>query len=241
MQPNPDKFQVLAVGKKTFEKSPSIQIQNSNLSCETVVKLLGIDIDYLLNFDLHISNLCRKASQQLNILKRLGPFLSKLNKLTIFYTFILSNFNFCPLAWHFCTDKNTNKFEKVQERALRFVYNDFDSTYLELVDKVKVPTLQVRRIRTMALETFKIMNNLSPTCLNSLVKIKTSKYSFRYSNIQDLPRVRTSTYGKKSFKFAAASLWNSLPGHFRRKNSFSQFRRLIQSWNGSECHCSACI
>jgi hypothetical protein len=98
MQPNPDKFQVLAVGKKTFEKSPSIQIQNSNLSCETVVKLLGIDIDYLLNFDLHISNLCRKASQQLNILKRLGPFLSKLNKLTIFYTFILSNFNFCPLA-----------------------------------------------------------------------------------------------------------------------------------------------
>jgi hypothetical protein len=27
MQANPDKFQVLAVGKKTFEKSPSIQIQ----------------------------------------------------------------------------------------------------------------------------------------------------------------------------------------------------------------------
>ena len=80
-----------------------MQIQNSNLSCETVVKLLGIDNDYQLNFDLHISNLCRKASQQLNILKRLGPCLSKLNKLTIFYKFTLSNFNFCPLAWHFCT------------------------------------------------------------------------------------------------------------------------------------------
>ena len=88
MQANPDKFQVLAVGKKTFEKSPSIQIQNSNLSCETVVKLLGIYIDYQLNFDLHISNLCRKASQQLNILKLLESFLSKLNKLITFYTFI---------------------------------------------------------------------------------------------------------------------------------------------------------
>ena len=53
MQANTDKFQVLAVGKKNFEKSPSLQIQN--LSCETVVKLLGIDIDYQLNFD----NLCR--------------------------------------------------------------------------------------------------------------------------------------------------------------------------------------
>jgi hypothetical protein len=34
MQANPDKFQVLAVGKKTFAKNPSIQIQNNILSCE---------------------------------------------------------------------------------------------------------------------------------------------------------------------------------------------------------------
>jgi hypothetical protein len=46
MQANPDKFQVLAVGKNTFAKNPSIQIQNNILSCEETVKLLGIDIDY---------------------------------------------------------------------------------------------------------------------------------------------------------------------------------------------------
>jgi hypothetical protein len=33
-----------------------------------VVKLLGIDIDYQLNFNYHIKNICRKASQQLNVL-----------------------------------------------------------------------------------------------------------------------------------------------------------------------------
>ena len=54
-----------------------------------VVKLLGVDIDYQLNFDQHISNLCRKAGQQLNVLKRLSPFLSRLNKLTIFHTFYI--------------------------------------------------------------------------------------------------------------------------------------------------------
>jgi hypothetical protein len=57
------------------------------------------------NFYAHISTICRKASQQQNILKHLGSYLNRLNKLTIFHTFILSNFNFCPLAWHFCTDK----------------------------------------------------------------------------------------------------------------------------------------
>ena len=42
MQANPDKFQVLAVGKKTFDKNMKICIQNSTLSCEETVKLLGI-------------------------------------------------------------------------------------------------------------------------------------------------------------------------------------------------------
>jgi hypothetical protein len=43
-------------------------IQNSTLLCEERVKLLGIEIDYQLNFDIDISSICRKASQQLNIL-----------------------------------------------------------------------------------------------------------------------------------------------------------------------------
>jgi hypothetical protein len=45
MQANPNKFQILAVGKKTFDKNMKICIQNSTLSCEERVKLLGIEID----------------------------------------------------------------------------------------------------------------------------------------------------------------------------------------------------
>jgi hypothetical protein len=106
MQANPDKFQFLAVSRKTYDKNPSIHIQNFDLTCESTVKLIGIDNDYQLNVDAHISTICRKASQQQNILKRLGSYLNRLNKLTIFHTFIRSNFNFCPLSWHFCTDNN---------------------------------------------------------------------------------------------------------------------------------------
>jgi hypothetical protein len=83
MQANTDKFQVLAVGKKTFDKNMKICIQNSTLSCEETVKHLGIEIDYQLNFDIHISSICRKASQQLNILKRLGRYLDRLSKHTV--------------------------------------------------------------------------------------------------------------------------------------------------------------
>ena len=100
-----------------------------------------------------------------------------------------------------------------------------------------------RRQRTMAIETFNIINKIAPSCLSTWFKLHTwsnTKYSFRYSNILEIPQVRTSRYGKMSFKFAAATLWNSFPNHFRTENSFSQFKSLIQSWNGSVCRCFAC-
>ena len=45
---------------------------------------------------------------------------------------------------------------------------------------------------------------------------------------------------KNTFKYFAAKTWNDLPDHFRKETSFLQFKNLINSWNGSSCHCSAC-
>ena len=64
MQANPEKFQALAIGKKTFDKKPVFEINDVKISCDESVKLLGVEIDYLLKFDSHISSICRKAAQQ---------------------------------------------------------------------------------------------------------------------------------------------------------------------------------
>jgi hypothetical protein len=53
--------------------------------------------------------------------------------------------------------------------------------------------------------------------------------------------VRTSTYGKNSFKYAAAVLWTDLPDDFRKKNdNFNQFNNILKSWNGNVCNCPVC-
>ena len=135
------------------------------------MKLLGIDIDYQLNFDHHIKKLSRKAGQQLNVLKSLSPFLSKLNRLTIFHTFILSNFNYCPLAWHFCSENNSRKLENIQERTLIFVYNDFESTYDELLSKVKPPHFMLGNSKPWQWKLFKILNEMEPPVLTNLVRL----------------------------------------------------------------------
>jgi hypothetical protein len=51
-------------------------------------------------------------------------------------------------------------------------------------------------LRVMALECSKILYRLSPPCLNDLVVLKNSKYSLKYSNIVEIPKVKTTSYGK---------------------------------------------
>jgi hypothetical protein len=56
---------------KLCKRTCFFNIESANILCDKVVKLLGIDIDYQLNFDKYIKNICRKASQQLSVLKRI--------------------------------------------------------------------------------------------------------------------------------------------------------------------------
>ena len=50
-------------------------------------------------------------------------------KLILINIFVYSNFNYCPLVWHFCSAKLVKKIEKIQERALRILYNNFSSDF----------------------------------------------------------------------------------------------------------------
>ncbi|KAH3847221.1 hypothetical protein DPMN_089539 [Dreissena polymorpha] len=55
MHANPDKFQAIAIGKRTASKNLSLDISNANIKCDDVVKLLGVNLDSNLNVDHHIS------------------------------------------------------------------------------------------------------------------------------------------------------------------------------------------
>ena len=240
MQANPDKFQAIMLGKSGFENCKSLFLNGTEIKCEDSVKLLGVTIDFLLNFDLHVSNICKKAARQINVLLRLSKFLTTETKILIYKSFIKSSLNFCPLVWHFCSKTSSAKMEKLQYRALRLVFNDFDSSYETLLERVNMPTLHISRIRLIAVETFKILHKMSPVYLQDLLSYKNSIYSFRYDNLVDVPRVRTTKYGKSSFCYEAAGVWNSLPNDLRKVEDFNEFKRLVNTWSGSSCKCSMC-
>jgi hypothetical protein len=52
---NPDKFQALAIGKKSMDKNIVLDLAGYKIKCEKEVKLLGVTIDFELKFNSHIS------------------------------------------------------------------------------------------------------------------------------------------------------------------------------------------
>ena len=64
---NPDRFQAILLDKrKRDHTNQRIVVDNQNIKVVSSVELLGIHIDDKLSFNLHISNICSSAANQLN-------------------------------------------------------------------------------------------------------------------------------------------------------------------------------
>ena len=237
MQANPDKFQLIHIG---CDSDQGIDLDGIHLIPEASVKLLGVHLDSQLSFSKHISEICKKAALQLNMLKRMSKVLSSKVKMLLFRCFILSNFQYCSLVWLNCSKSDSHKLEKLQERALRYVYNDYKSAYFTLLKTANLPTLETSRLRSLAIEIFKAINGISPPYIQDLFSLKQNKYNLRDGSRLVVPACNTTKHGLRSISYQGAKLWNSLPPDMKRINDLKLFKQAIQKWNGPECNCTSC-
>ena len=152
---NPGKFQAIIFDKhKGNHTNRTININQKEIKAVAKVKLLGIEIHDKLNFNHHINNICKSASNQLNALIRLKHLLGfKKRKVLVNNTFVMSNFNYCPLVWNCSSAQLLNKIENLKKRALRLsLLNDYDSTYEDLLEKSGYPNMNLRRQKTLCIE-----------------------------------------------------------------------------------------
>ena len=152
MMVNPGKFQAITIDKKKkCHTNETLKIGDKIIKASSSVKLFGVQIDDQLNFNLHISNICRSAANQLNALIRLKRFLTFEEKKTLISSYFYSNFNYCPLVWMFSSAKSLNKVEFLEKRALRFLYDNYDSSHESLLKLAGKSTMNVTRLRSLCI------------------------------------------------------------------------------------------
>ena len=96
---NSGKFQAIIFGKhKGNHTNRTININQKETEAVAKIKLLGIEIDDELNFNNHINNICKFASNQLTTFIRLKHLLGFKERNVLVKTFVMSNFNCCSLV-----------------------------------------------------------------------------------------------------------------------------------------------
>ena len=130
------------------------KIDSNYIESEKEQVLLGITIDSNLTFENHINNTCKRASQKLNTLARVSPYMNMQKRRIIMKSFVTSQFGYCPLIWMFHSRRLNYKISYIHERALRITYQDRISTFQELSNKDNSVSIHHRNLQALATEMF---------------------------------------------------------------------------------------
>ena len=230
LQGNFSKYQVMCLGPRNYHKDLHIVINDTVIDQKSEITLLGVTLDDQLSFSSHIRNICRKVSCQTGVLLRLRNLIPTSAKLHIVKFAILPYLTYCQTVWHFCRSSDARKLERIQERALRAVYCDNKSTYEELLQRAKLPTLHTRRLQAIAITLYKVKKGLAPSYIADLFIVTNSHYHLRNSDFV-IPRFRTVTYGKHSLTYLGPVIWSKLDKFIRSSESLDIFKYRIKKVN----------
>ena len=94
-----------------------------------------------------------------------------------------------------------NKINRIHERALRIVYNDYKSNFKELLERDHSFTIHERNIQYLATEAYKVKNGLSPVIMNDAFQFgNDSAHGLSSGNHLQRTNIQTAHLGSESIK-----------------------------------------
>ncbi len=99
----------------------------------------------------------------------------------------------CPLVWYFCSRSDVLALEKIQKRMLRMVLEDYESSYEDLQFKCVMSMLEIQRARTLAIEVYKSIHQMTPIYIKEMFNIKITPYDLRDPCRTVMPKAKTTS------------------------------------------------
>ena len=202
-------------------------------------KLLGITFDNNITMKDHIKCICKQASNKLYALARISSYLDECKRKVLLKSFILSQFNYCPIIWMYCLRQSNNLINRIHERALRIAYNDYLSNFDALLEKDNAITIHERNIQALAIEIYKTVHHLSPDLMTEIFKPNQQHHSSRNRSLS-YPNPRTVIYGLDTFGYKGSRMWGKIPLEIQNADSVTSFKNNLEQISENLCDCNIC-
>ena len=90
------------------------------------------------------------------------------------------------------------KIKKIQKRCLRITLNDYESDYETLLRNSNKLTMEIQRLRTLAVEIFKTLNEINPPYMKNIFTPKENSKLRQSDTI--VKRINTSRFGTQNLR-----------------------------------------
>ena len=191
MKPNQDKCHFIC----SSSAKTTIMVENEQMSNSPCKKLLGVFFDSKLTFQSHIDNISKKASQKLNGISRITPYMNFNKKRLAVHAFSMAQFSYCPLIW-MCHNRTYNsKINRLHQRYIRLIYKDKRSSFEDLFEKDHSVSIHHKNL-ALAIKMFKVHTKTSSEIKQEVFLVK-EQGNYNLQNQTDfvVPQVKSVNYG----------------------------------------------
>lgn len=157
----------------------------------------------------------------------------------IINAFVTSHFSYCPLVWMFHSRKLNNRINHIHERALRIIYQDYQSSFEELLSKNGSVTIHQTNLRILVTELYKAKTKTGPEMMNELFMFTEPVYNLRKDKLKS-NKIFSVRYGIETLSNVGLKLWNSLPNEYRNAGTLIEFRSKMRNWIPNHCPYRIC-
>lgn len=191
-------------------------------------KDLGVFIDSKLSFNSHVDSLVTKCSKVSGFIKRSVGYHAPVNvKLQLYKSLVLSLLDFASPVWSPHFKRQVHSLESVQRSMSKFILSNWEASYVERCQDLKLLPLSFRREITDLLFLYKILHDVIDVDFSDTVHIidhdQSNLRSANNGPVLSAHFARTETF-KASYFNRITLLWNSLPMHIRQSSSLNVFK-----------------
>ena len=207
-------------------------VESTAIAPTDKVKNLGVIFDQNMIMDKFVSQKCKTASFALYKIRKIRQFLDIKTIKNLVQALVLCHLDYCNSLLFHMPDSQISKLQLIQNSAARLITGCRKFSHITpVLYQLHWLPVQVRINFKILLLTFQCLHDMAPTYLKELlvqyVPSRNLRSSHRY--LLQCPKFSTKYYGERTFLFAAASLWNTLPIKIKEANSVKSFKTLLKT------------
>ena len=163
-----------------------------------------------------LPNYVIRQAKKIQALTKIFPYTPQTQKQLQMNAYFMSQFGYCPLGWMNHSRILNNRINGLHKRALSLVFNNFSSSFSELLEKDKSVTMHHCNLQTLAYEIFKVKQNMVPEILTEIFPQEESSYSLRNSTMLQDRGIKSVMYGSEIISSLGPKIWDILTMELKR-------------------------